>query len=45
MRSIISLDNVPVNAGMYFGGGKATQVNLMNKPLTSEFVSLHLKGR
>ena len=31
--------------GMYFGGGNVTQVNPMNKPLTSDFVSLHLKGR
>ena len=29
----------------YFGGGNLTQVNPMNKPLTSDFVSLHLKGR
>ena len=41
----LSLDSVPVHTGMYFGGGNATQVNPMNKPLTSEFVSLHLKGR
>ena len=31
--------------GMYFGGGNVTQVNPKNKPLTSDFVSLHLKGR
>ena len=30
--------------GMYFGGGNVTQVNPMNRPLTSDFVSLHLKG-
>jgi hypothetical protein len=41
----LSLDSVPVHTGMYFGGGNATQVNPMNKPLISEFVSLHLKGR
>ena len=27
------------------GGGNATKINPNNKPLTSDFVSLHLKGR
>merc|ERR1712151_569086 len=31
--------------GMYYGGGSATKVNNQSKPLTSEFVSLNLKGR
>lgn len=30
---------------MYYGGGNATKVNPLNKPLTSDFVTLHLKGR
>ena len=30
---------------MYYGGGKATITNNASRPLTSEFVSLHLKGR
>lgn len=30
---------------MYYGGGNLTQVNPANKPLTQDFVSLHLKGR
>eukprot|EP01047_Picozoa_sp_COSAG01_P083800 COSAG01_NODE_17692_length_1131_cov_0.853682_1_plen_124_part_00 len=30
---------------MYFGGGNQTRVNEQNTPLTSEFVSLSLKGR
>jgi len=30
---------------MYYGGGEQTKVNPANKPLTSDFVSLHLKGR
>ena len=29
----------------YYGGGNQTQVNPANKALTSDFVSLHLKGR
>ena len=32
-------------SGMYFGGGNQTKVNPKNTPLTSDFVSLHLKGR
>jgi len=36
---------VDLEAGMYYGGGNATKVNLANKPLTTDFVSLHLKGR
>eukprot|EP00658_Telonema_sp_P-2_P076682 TRINITY_DN675_c0_g1_i12.p1 TRINITY_DN675_c0_g1~~TRINITY_DN675_c0_g1_i12.p1 ORF type:complete len:309 (-),score=77.27 TRINITY_DN675_c0_g1_i12:99-1025(-) len=31
--------------GMYYGGGQVTQVNNQSMPLTSEFVSLSLKGR
>lgn len=31
--------------GMYYGGGAQTKINNQSKPLTSEFVSLHLKGR
>ena len=31
--------------GMYYGGGERTKVNDASKPLTSEFVSLSLKGR
>jgi hypothetical protein len=31
--------------GMYYGGGAQTQVNNNSMPLTSEFVSLVLKGR
>lgn len=31
--------------GMYYGGGNATRVNNQSKALTSEFVSLSLKGR
>lgn len=34
-----------LESGMYYGGGNATKVNPMNKPLTTDFVSLHLKGR
>lgn len=34
-----------LEAGMYYGGGNATKVNPANKPLTTDFVSLHLKGR
>ena len=33
-----------LEAGMYFGGGNATIVNNASQPLTSDFVSLHLKG-
>merc|ERR1711920_1133253 len=31
--------------GMYYGGGNFTKVNNQSKPLTSDFVSLNLKGR
>jgi non-reducing end alpha-L-arabinofuranosidase len=34
-----------LEAGMYYGGGNQTRVNEQNTPLTSEFVSLSLKGR
>ena len=34
-----------LEAGMYYGGGNRTRVNEQNTPLTSEFVSLSLKGR
>merc|ERR550532_3524149 len=34
-----------LESGMYYGGGDATKVNPANKPLTTDFVSLHLKGR
>jgi hypothetical protein len=34
-----------LEAGMYFGGGNQTRVNEQNTSLTSEFVSLSLKGR
>ena len=30
---------------MFYGGGNQTKINPNNKPLTSDFVSLHLKGR
>ena len=30
---------------MYYGGGNSTIVNNASQPLTSDFVSLHLKGR
>ena len=30
---------------MYYGGGNRTRVNEQNTPLTSDFVSLSLKGR
>jgi hypothetical protein len=33
-----------LEAGMYYGGGNATIVNNASQPLTSDFVSLHLKG-
>ena len=34
-----------LEAGMYYGGGEATVVNNRSTPLTTDFVSLHLKGR
>jgi hypothetical protein len=34
-----------LEAGMYYGGGDQTIVNNNSFPLTSDFVSLHLKGR
>merc|ERR1712039_972330 len=34
-----------LEAGMYYGGGAQTIVNNQSTPLTSDFVSLHLKGR
>ena len=34
-----------LEAGMYYGGGAQTVVNNQSEPLTSDFVSLHLKGR
>ena len=34
-----------LQAGMYYGGGEQTIVNNQSIPLTSDFVSLHLKGR
>lgn len=34
-----------LEAGMYYGGGEQTIVNNQSNPLTSDFVSLHLKGR
>jgi len=34
-----------LESGMYYGGGNQTKINPMNKALTSDFVSLHLKGR
>ena len=34
-----------MESGMYFGGGNVTKKNPGNKPLTSPFVALHLKGR
>ena len=34
-----------LEAGMFYGGGNATKLSPTNKPLTSPFVSLHLKGR
>jgi hypothetical protein len=40
-----SIVNVGLLSCADFGGGQQTQVNLMNKPLTSEFITLHLKGR
>ena len=33
-----------LEAGMYYGGGKQTIVNNASQPLSSAFVSLHLKG-
>ena len=34
-----------LEAGMYYGGGAQTVRNNQSTPLTSDFVSLHLKGR
>lgn len=34
-----------LESGMYYGGGNQTKINPTNKPLTTDFVSLHLKGR
>jgi non-reducing end alpha-L-arabinofuranosidase len=34
-----------LEAGMFYGGGNQTKANPANKPLTTDFVSLHLKGR
>ena len=34
-----------LEAGMFYGGGNETIVNNNSQPLTSDFVSLHLKGR
>ena len=34
-----------LEAGMYYGGGEQTIVNNQSTPLTSDFVSLHVKGR
>ncbi len=34
-----------LEAGMYYGGGEETIVNNQSTALTSDFVSLHLKGR
>ena len=34
-----------LEAGMYYGGGAQTVFNNQSIPLTSDFVSLHLKGR
>ena len=34
-----------LEAGMYYGGAEQTVVNNQSTPLTSDFVSLHLKGR
>ena len=34
-----------LEAGMYYGGGGQTIVNNQSTALTSDFVSLHLKGR
>lgn len=34
-----------LEAGMYYGGGEQTIYNNQSTPLTSDFVSLHLKGR
>ena len=36
---------IDIGRSRYYGGGTATKVNNNNKPLTSDFVSLHLKGR
>ena len=34
-----------LEAGMFYGGGNLTKINPGNQPLTTDFVSLHLKGR
>ena len=34
-----------LESGMYYGGGNVTHVNNQSQPLTSEFVSLYLRGR
>ena len=34
-----------LESGMYYGGGEQTTVNNRSQPLTSPFVSLHLKGK
>lgn len=34
-----------LEAGMFYGGGNFTKVNPANKPLSTDFVTLHLKGR
>lgn len=34
-----------LESGMYYGGGEQSTVNNRSQPLTSPFVSLHLKGK
>eukprot|EP00912_Choanoflagellata_sp_UC4_P002164 UC4_evm3s1370 len=34
-----------LESGMYYGGGNQTKINPLNTPLTTDFVSLHLKGK
>ena len=34
-----------LEAGMYYGGGNQTKINMDNKPLPFPFVSLYLRGR
>ena len=34
-----------LEAGMYYGGGNQTKVNMRNKPLPFPFVTLYLRGR
>jgi hypothetical protein len=41
----LSTTKADLEAGMFYGGGQETKINPTNKPLTSDFVSLHLKGR